>query len=154
MPFITEQRNWYILYVALFVWLFWKGGRTGRYCGLLLIFTLVLSDQIGSSIIKPLVNRPRPCHIPQTIRLLCDCGPGKSFPSSHAVNNFAAAYILSKFYKEYKWLFFTIASLVAFSRIYVGVHYPFDALGGALIGIIIALIVVLIYELMEKKLRN
>lgn len=155
MPFITNQNHWFLIYIFLPVILFWKGGKTGKIVAVLLIITVIIADQTSSSIIKPLVNRLRPCHTLVDINLLVPCGGGKSFPSSHAVNNFAEAVILSHFYSQYKWICYTIASMVAFSRVYVGVHYPSDIIGGAFIGIIIALIVIWCYKkillIIEKK---
>jgi undecaprenyl-diphosphatase len=59
-------------------------------------------------------------------------------PSNHAANMFAFATTLSFFYKRYKTFLFILASLIAFSRVYVGVHFPGDIFFGALIGYIIS----------------
>jgi undecaprenyl-diphosphatase len=133
-PFITESRNWTMLYIFYLAFLVWKCGIKGRKLVVLLFFTILISDQLSSHVIKELVGRIRPCHELPGVHLLADCGGGKSFPSSHAVNNFAAATVISYFYKEYKYILFVIAGLVAFSRVYVGVHYPLDILAGAIIG--------------------
>jgi len=69
---------------------------------------------------------------------LTDCNTSYSFPSSHAVNIFAAAYFLSQPFKRLVPLFFGIAAIVAYSRIYIGIHYPLDVIGGAGIGLLIA----------------
>jgi undecaprenyl-diphosphatase len=151
MPFVTHQQNWNMVYIILLVWLLWKGGRNGRIAFVLLIITIICADQLSSSFIKSWVARPRPCHNLTTLRLLVDCGSGYSFPSSHAVNNFAAAVILSYFYKEYKVVLFTIASVVAFSRVYVGVHFPIDIVSGAFIGYIVAKLILLVYKRLADK---
>jgi undecaprenyl-diphosphatase len=150
MPFITEIRNWYLVYIFLFTWLFWKGGKKGRIAAITLIIAIILSDQISSHILKELFSRTRPCQALDNVRLLVTCGSGKSFPSSHAVNNFVAATILSYFYKQYKIIYFSIASLMALSRVYVGVHYPSDIIAGALLGFLVAWL--LIYML-KKNLK-
>ena len=152
-PFITLQKNWTILYVVLSLWLLWKGGKRGRIAIILLAITIIFADQFSSNLLKNVVERLRPCNDIITVRLLVNCGPGFSFPSSHAVNSFAAAFILSRFYSENKYIFYTIAALIAYSRVYVGVHYPFDIIAGAIIGIIIAYIIVIIYEFMAKKIK-
>ena len=108
MPFITNNQHWILVYVILFVWLFWKGGKAGRICAAVLIITIIISDQVSSSIIKNYVGRLRPCHVLSDVRLLVPCGGGKSFPSSHAVNTFAAATVLTRYYRKYIWLFFGI----------------------------------------------
>lgn len=153
MPFITNHNHWILLYTFVVVSLLWKGGKKGRICVLLLFITIALSDQISSSLIKEAVGRIRPCHFLDDVNLLVPCGGGKSFPSSHAVNNFSAALVLSFFYREYKWIFFSIAALMAFSRVYVGVHYPFDVIVGAIIGLLIAFSIILIYKSIAKKVK-
>jgi undecaprenyl-diphosphatase len=152
MPFITEVSSWLLLYIFFISFLLWKGGTKGRIAVLALAVVILITDQVSSHIIKELVGRLRPCHELDGVRLLVGCGGGKSFPSSHAANNFAAAVVLSFFYKQYKWIFFTIASMVALSRVYIGVHYPLDIIGGAIIGTIFGLIVILITKLILKKI--
>ncbi len=152
-PFITLQSNWLLLYVILSIWLIWKGGKRGRIAILVLVLTIIVSDQMSSNFLKHLIERIRPCNDYISVRLLINCGPGFSFPSSHAVNSFAAAVILSHFYKGNRVLFYSIAALVAYSRVYVGVHYPLDILGGALLGIIIALLIVTVYEFLSSKFK-
>ncbi len=143
MPFLTNlTTTWYGQSVFGLLWLLlmWKGGKKGRVLGILLIPLLVMSDQLSSSIIKNIVARPRPCHtvngvpVLDHVRLLVDCGPGFSFPSSHAVNSFAAGFFISYYVRRWTWLCMLIASVMSFSRVSVGVHYPSDVLGGAIIG--------------------
>jgi len=149
---ITTQGNWNITFIILGLWLLLKGGKTGRIAVIILGVIILLSDQLSSSVLKPLIERPRPCHSLEDIRLLVNCGSGLSFPSSHAVNNFAGAFILTYFYKNLRYVFYTIAILVAYSRVYVGVHYPADILGGAFIGLFVAFAVLLIYKYIKKKI--
>lgn len=153
MPLITQQQNWNITYILLIILLLWKGGKNGRILFAMILITIIISDQLSSNLIKSFVARPRPCHTLLKVRLLIDCGPGYSFPSSHAVNNFALAVILAYFYSGYRYLFYAIAFLIAYSRVYVGVHYPIDVISGALIGIIIANILLFIYRIIAEKYK-
>lgn len=146
MPIITEFRYLLIPYVMLLLLLVWKGGSRGRWCVALILVAVALSDPINSRIIKELVERVRPCAALPNVRLLVDCGAGKSFPSTHAVNNFAAAVVIGYFYRRWLSLALTIAAVIGFSRVYVGVHYPFDVLGGAVLGCLIALFVLLLWH--------
>jgi undecaprenyl-diphosphatase len=57
-----------------------------------------------------------------------------SFPSNHAFNNFAAAVFIYRFFPKLKWALFITAVMISFSRIYLGLHYPSDVLGGAVFG--------------------
>ncbi len=146
MPAITDVRHFYIPYAILFIVLLWKGGRRGRWCALLLGLTVLLTDPISSRVIKEAVLRVRPCSALDDVRLLVGCGAGKSFPSSHAVNNVAAATIIGYFFRKAIPYAFAVAGLVAFSRVYVGVHYPGDILGGAVVGGAMAALVLLIWS--------
>ena len=157
MPFITKQQNWNPLFVLIIIGLLWKGGRTGRMVVLLLIPVIVLSDQITSSLIKPLVDRTRPCEAFEaagTVRALIGVKTSPSFPSSHASNSFAAAVLFALFYPKRRWIYFVIAGLIALSRVYVGVHYPIDILVGAAIGIGCALFVYLCYSWLASRKRE
>ncbi len=134
-PFITEVKHWQLVYVALIGGLLWKGGSRGRWCAAALMVGVLVSDQFSSSFLKEWVARIRPCTALDDVRLLVGCGAGKSFPSSHAVNNAMAAAVLWMFYPRYRVLAVTVAVLVSFSRIYVGVHYPADVVGGWVVGV-------------------
>ena len=152
MPFITNGDNWVIFFLVMWFWLMVKGGARGRVLAILIILCVILSDQ-SSNFIKEYFERIRPCHTLQNVHLLIGCGSGKSFPSSHVVNNFAGAVLISHFYPKLKYLIYSTAFLVAISRVFVGVHYPFDTLGGIAIGIIIGSILVYVFELINKKLK-
>jgi undecaprenyl-diphosphatase len=68
------------------------------------------------------------------------------------LNNFAAAAFISRLYPNYKWIVFIIASLIAFSRVYLGVHYPFDIVGGAIIGMLFGYLFTFFALPIEKSL--
>jgi undecaprenyl-diphosphatase len=153
MPLITDlnkQRMVLVFVAVLLLWMLIRGKRHVRIAAFLLIMTIVVSDQFSSSVIKYWFERPRPCHSLHNVHLLVSCGSGFSFPSSHAVNNFAAALILTFFFPRQKWWFFGFAAMVAFSRVYVGVHYPSDVIGGAVIGICCAGSVLLVFIALER----
>ena len=153
MPFLTDlnkQRIVLLIVAALILWMLIRGSQQVRLSAILLIVTIIISDQLSSSVIKYWFERPRPCHILHNVRLLVSCGSGYSFPSSHAVNNFAAAILLAFFIPRAKWWFFLFATVIAFSRIYVGVHFPLDVLGGGLIGLLCGGFVILAFLGLEK----
>lgn len=134
MPFATHLENWLIPMALLVLWMAVKGGKRERILLLLLIPTIALSDQLSASIMKPLIGRLRPCHTLEDVHLLVKCGKGKAFPSSHAANMAAVAMIFTYHYRRYWRGFVAFAGLIGFTRIYVGVHYPFDVLGGFVVG--------------------
>lgn len=153
MPFITDlNRNTPALVVVGLALVFWfiKGGRNARLAILLLVPTIALSDQLSSSVVKFILERPRPCHVLPDVHLLVSCGSGYAFPSSHAVNSFAGALVISFFFPRTAWSWFLYASVVAFSRVYVGVHYPADVIGGAVIGLGCGGFVIVAFDSVEK----
>lgn len=154
MPFITDVTHWYLVYVLLWFIILFKGGkyRIGLAIGMILLVTI--SDQISSNLLKNLIERVRPCKVLENVHLLVTCTDSFSFPSSHAVNNFAAAMFFSFFYRNLKWILFSVATLMALSRIFVGVHYPSDVVGGALIGILIGYILAVLYNYLLVKIYS
>ena len=134
-PIITNQDIWIIPILLGIIILSIKGGTKGRIASIVLITGVILADYSSAQIIKPYFQRLRPSHdILDQIRLLVPKGGRYGFVSSHAANMYVSATILGYFYSKQKRLFFTIASLVAFSRVYVGVHYPADIVFGGLLG--------------------
>lgn len=153
IPFITDLDNWRIPIIIIWLVLIFKGGRKGRVAAILLIFTITFCDQISASVLKPMVGRIRPCHSLNDVRLLVGCGGKYCFPSSHATNIAGFATIFSIFYPRQITLFWSIALIVGFSRLYVGVHYPGDVIYGFLLGSTIAVIIFTIYFFFAQKYK-
>ncbi len=158
MPIITEEHNQYIPILLIWLTLMIFCGKKGRITGLLIIIIITLSDQLSSSVIKPLVGRTRPCFVVDGVRLLIDQSRSFSFPSSHATNMAAAATLFSVKYPRGRIIIISIAAAVAYSRIYVGVHYPSDLVGGAILGVLCAAVVLmaerLIVQWSQKRKRD
>ena len=154
MPFVTNKKNWYPLFLIIIVGLLWKGGKKGRIAVALLIPVIVLSDQLSASLIKPFFDRMRPCEAMrdlEMVNMLIGLKTSPSFPSSHAANSFAAATFFGHYYPRFKWLYFAIATIIAYSRVYVGVHYPLDVIAGALLGVGCAFAVYFTYDSLAKR---
>lgn len=159
-PRITDyDKLWPVRVILLLIWLWLliRGGTRGRTAALLLIPVIFAADKVTNVLIKETVGRLRPCHqidgvtIVQGLHMLVDCGPGRSFPSSHAVNNFAVGTVLGSYYEKWRWAFYAWAGLVAISRCAVGVHYPSDILAGAVIGTLIGLFLVWLWTVLSLK---
>jgi len=135
MPVITNQNYWIVPIFVLLIYLWIRGGKRGRFAACLLIIIVAATDTIGAQVIKPWVGRLRPSHVmTNNINLLMPKGGQYSFISNHAANLFSAATVLTYFYSKWKIWLYSIAAAIAFSRVYVGVHYPGDVLFGALFG--------------------
>ncbi|MFI5170778.1 MAG: phosphatase PAP2 family protein [Chitinophagales bacterium] len=152
MPPVRDRLFWIFLYILIAGIIFWKFRLRGLWIILLLAATFGITDQLSSSVIKPAVGRIRPCNDEQfkdeVILRISACGVGKSFTSSHAANTFAFAVLLSLLFRA-RWKYITPlaifwAALVSYAQIYVGVHYPFDIIGGALVGSMVSIIMYLL----------
>ena len=151
MPFVTAQESWYPVWLFLLIYLPWKGGKKGRWVVLLILLSFAVADASAYRIFKPLIQRIRPCNVFENVHLLLENKTSWSMPSNHAANFFAVATILAWFYRKYRFCFFFFAVLVAYSRVAVGVHYPFDVISGALLGYGIARLWLYLFVGMDKK---
>jgi undecaprenyl-diphosphatase len=133
-PALTDFSHWRIPVVIACLLLLLVGRTRGRVTVLMVVAGIALSDQTAAHLIKPLVDRVRPCNALDGVRLLIPASGAPSFPSAHAANITAAAILLSARYNRLKWAWISVAVLVCLSRVYVGVHYPLDVLGGAAVG--------------------
>ncbi len=134
MPAITYRWTLRAVLAAIVLYLLIFDGKRGRFAAIATILAVAIADQTAAAIIKPLVGRIRPCHVIQPLHLLVNCSQGLSFPSAHATNSTAVATILLLVYPRAKWYLIVFAALVSYSRIAVGVHYPIDVIGGAVLG--------------------
>jgi membrane-associated phospholipid phosphatase len=143
LPWWRNRFFWYPLYAGLLGWLLWRFRGRALPFVVLVAGAVMISDALSSHLIKPWVGRLRPCQAPElanSVRVLVTCGPAASFPSSHAVNHFCLALVL---YRGLGWvsiwllpLLLLWAASIAFGQVYVGVHYPLDALVGSALGLV------------------
>ena len=134
MPFLSGNRLFVPALLLLVGWSLVKGSRRLRVCIVLAAIAVGIGDGLVSNPIKKAVDRPRPFLELDNVRLRVGRGESASMPSGHATNCFAAAMVVFIYYRR-SWRFMVpLATGVALSRVYNGVHYPSDVLVGTVLG--------------------
>ncbi|MES2238764.1 MAG: phosphatase PAP2 family protein [Bacteroidota bacterium] len=154
--FITKQTNWIPLFLFLLYIIYKKLGAKQTLYVLLSIAVLILITDQFTNLVKNSVERLRPCNNPEInsfIRIV-QSRSSFSFFSGHASNTMASAmfiYLLIKPYFKYTLLLFLWPLIFAYSRIYLGLHYPLDILCGYLFGMLTGLFVFRVYQFTQIK---
>lgn len=146
IPIFSDLDKWKIPLFFLLLFIVIKERRKGVLIVAGLGLTLLLSETMSTLVVKKLIGRIRPCHVHEWVHLVGYCPKSPSFTSTHATNIFAAATFLSFFFQRWRIPMLAVALLVGYSRIYKGVHYPFDILGGAILGVGCAWAVFIIFR--------
>lgn len=138
-PFFRERDNWIPLYLLLIVFALVRFKKYAWPFILAAVLTAGVSDVVSSRIVKPGVERLRPCRQENMeVVLRAKCGSGFSFTSSHASNHFAVAtFFILTLGRIWRWsrpLWFVWAAMISIGQVYVGVHFPLDVLMGAILG--------------------
>ncbi len=152
------------IWIPIYLILAYVMVKSNRLQGLLalafLLLTLIMTEQISVHAFKEVFERLRPCHDPDLqnqIRLVAShCGGLYGFVSTHATNA-AGLFLFSSLYfrkKTLTWVLLVWVVLVSYSRIYLGVHFPGDILGGWLLGLTLAASSFSIYSLVKRRLFN
>ena len=119
--------------IALVLSLLWR-----RWGVLFMTVLSVAVADLSATALKALIDRPRPPFRYAEPKPLVAVPHDGSFPSGHAATSFAAATMLSFAFPALAPALLILAAAVAFSRVYVGVHYPLDIVGGAVLGVLVA----------------
>lgn len=148
MILLSTLGNSGLIWIAIAVVLLIPKGT--RYCGITMLAAMAFSFLLGNLCLKNIIQRKRPCAVDTSVRLLIPFPSEYSFPSGHTLNGFTAATVIFLYFKKPGVFALLLAAAIAFSRIYLFVHYPTDILGGMVLGIVDA---VMVY-LLAKRVRR
>ena len=112
-----------------------------RRQGALVLMGLLAGLLVGNVALKHLVARSRPCWLDPSVQLLIATPTDYSFPSGHTLSSTISATILTKTDRRFGYAAIPMAALLAFSRLYLFVHFPSDVLAGAVLGLVIGVVV-------------
>ena len=156
MLFITSSWMWVPVYLFLVYFFLKKSGLKGLIKIGLVFITLLITDQTSVQLFKEVFERLRPCHDPalqEHLRLVADhCGGQFGFVSSHATNSFGLLVVSAGLVRIrlYTLILIFWALIVSYSRIYIGVHFPGDILGGMILGTVLGFLILTINSLLRK----
>ncbi len=156
MLFASAKFTWIPFYLFIIFFIAKKYGLKTILILLFVALTVTLTDQTSVHLFKNIFLRLRPCHQPgvmEKLRMIHGCGGQYGFVSSHAANSFGVVTFISLLFKK-KW--FTLMMIfwgltVIYSRVYLGVHYPFDVLGGSILGIFMGMVSYWLYFKVDKR---
>lgn len=157
---LTNGLTWLPLFILVLGMIIYRYRSDAIAIILYLILVIVLADQISSSFLKPVIGRLRPSHDPEIrdiVHIVNDYRGGMySFVSSHAANAFGVAtflFLAARKRMSWIWVMFAWATVFAYTRLYLGVHYPFDIIFGGLLGALLAYSLVWLSRLLPPKLQ-
>lgn len=160
MKFISGKMEWAPLYLILLGITIYKYRWKSIWIIVAVVIAITLADTISSKVFKVCFERLRPSHNPDLegiIHLVDDYKGGLyGFVSGHAANSFCLAVFFALLFRNRIFQAFILlwAVIVSYSRIYLGVHYPADILGGALLGSLVALGIYYFYQYLDRKFNQ
>lgn len=159
MWYVSKTATWTLMLLVLLFILFRNNWKMALLVVIGVALTITLADQISSGLIKEVVERFRPTHCPDLEGMVHTVNGKKGglygFVSSHAANTLGVTVFISFLFrnKNISCLMILWSLLVSYSRIYLGVHYPGDIIGGMIVGAISGMVVYKVYVYAVKRLK-
>ncbi len=158
IPLLRNKWIWIPVYAFLATLIIEKHRWKSIWIFLAVLGGVGMTDFIVSRVLKPAIGRLRPCQMMDSLEVIIrvPCGVGFSFPSAHGANHFFLAVVIgSVVARDYPWLAMLLwlwAGGVAYAQVFVGVHFPLDVIGGALLGIFVGVLIVrfVMYPIIER----
>lgn len=158
---LRNAGTWVPLYAWLLYWIFTRCRSFAIHFLVITLICFAITDFTSASILKPWLGRIRPCYdesLQGLMRSLINCGGKYSLPSTHASNHFGLAcfwFMAVKHLTGKKWYWlWAWAAIIGYSQVYVGKHYPFDIIAGAVLGVITAIIMYLLFVYFIRQSIN
>lgn len=148
MPIVTSLANSGFIWILICVVLIYN--KKYRSYGFIMAINLLLCLIIGNLTLKPIVARIRPFNTNPIYELLINAPKDFSFPSGHTMVSFSCSCILFYMNKKIGIIALLFSGVIAFSRLYLYVHYPTDVLAGMIIGILLSFLAIKIYIFLEN----
>ena len=153
MPALSKLGDKGIFFLAVAILFIIINKGKSRKTGLIMLVAIITGFIIGNLTLKPLIMRQRPCWI-DSVALLVKNPDDYSFPSGHTLVSFEATVpIFMCMSKKWGVLAIAFACVIAFSRLYLYVHFPTDVITGAILGTLFAILSKMVVEYFEKKKR-
>ncbi len=171
MPILSNLNYFLVPFGLSLIFLLVKKNVKLRVLAISILLLILVSDNLSTLVLKKMFNRPRPYHSVSNVHMYYRFtekwsttpqlkekvyGKSHSMPSNHATNMFAIATLLSFYFRRFWPVFYLIALLVGYSRIYLGDHFPLDVFAGGFAGTLIGLLFALagkrVIGMVEEKI--
>ncbi len=153
MILFTTAGNWGLIWIIISILLLLN--KKTRNIGIVTLIALFLSAIFVEVLLKNIIQRPRPFIAFPSFHILVSKPNSFSFPSGHTASSFAVGYVLVNYFKKFSLLIWLVAILIAFSRLYLALHFPSDLIGGVVLGLICGKLSLYFYnQCIKDKLSN